>query len=141
MELQKNKSIARLENELVFNYQPVPGEQPKSDQSAGETPTPPKSDPFAGILEGIERIGKDVAQSVNWHDIAQQIRTGTRNLIMLAGRNGHYSPAEVRIGADSNGQTEILAGLSEGERIVASGQFLIDSEASLSGVAARPVTQ
>ena len=67
------------------------------------------------------------------------IRTGTRNLVMLAGRQGHYSPAEVRIGADSNGQTEILAGLSEGERIVASGQFLIDSEASLSGVTARPI--
>ena len=69
------------------------------------------------------------------------IRTGTRNLVMLAGKNGHYSPAEVRIGADANGQTEILAGLSEGEKIVASGQFLIDSEASLSGVAARPLPQ
>ena len=69
------------------------------------------------------------------------IRTGTRNLVMLAGKNGHYSPAEVRIGADAGGQTEILAGLTEGEKIVASGQFLIDSEASLSGVAARPVTQ
>ncbi|MEO7247504.1 MAG: efflux RND transporter periplasmic adaptor subunit [Novosphingobium sp.] len=69
------------------------------------------------------------------------IRTGTRNLVMLAGKNGHYSPAEVRIGAEANGQTEILAGLSEGEKIVASGQFLIDSEASLSGVAARPLSQ
>jgi Cu(I)/Ag(I) efflux system membrane fusion protein len=69
------------------------------------------------------------------------IRTGTRNLVMLAGKNGHYSPAEVRIGADANGQTEILAGLAEGERIVASGQFLIDSEASLLGVVARPVAQ
>ena len=69
------------------------------------------------------------------------IRTGTRNLVMLAGKQSHYSPAEVRIGADANGQTEIIAGLSEGERIVASGQFLIDSEASLSGVAARPITQ
>lgn len=69
------------------------------------------------------------------------IRTGARNLVMLAGPNGRYSPAEVRIGGDANGQTEILAGLSEGEKIVASGQFLIDSEASLSGVVARPVAQ
>ena len=67
------------------------------------------------------------------------IRTGTRNLVMLAGKNGRYSPAEVRIGADASGQTEIIAGLAEGEKIVASGQFLIDSEASLSGVAARPL--
>src|SRR3546814_1410550 len=39
----------------------------------------------------------------------------------------------------SGGNTEILAGLAEGEKIVASGQFLIDSEASLSGVQARPI--
>jgi Cu(I)/Ag(I) efflux system membrane fusion protein len=69
------------------------------------------------------------------------IRTGTRNLVMLAGKNGRYSPAEVRIGAEVNGQTEILAGLTAGEKIVASGQFLIDSEASLSGVVARPIAQ
>jgi Cu(I)/Ag(I) efflux system membrane fusion protein len=67
------------------------------------------------------------------------IRTGTRTLVMLAESGGRYRPAEVRIGAESNGQTEILAGLHEGEKIVASGQFLIDSEASLTGVQARPV--
>ncbi|MCY0469428.1 efflux RND transporter periplasmic adaptor subunit, partial [Klebsiella pneumoniae] len=54
---------------------------------------------------------------------------------------GRYQPAEVRIGREAGGQTEILAGLREGERIVASGQFLIDSEASLSGVTARPIGQ
>ena len=36
--------------------------------------------------------------------------------------------------------TEIVAGLAEGERLVASGQFLIDSEASLSGMAARAIS-
>ena len=35
--------------------------------------------------------------------------------------------------------TEITAGLAEGERVVASGQFLIDSEASLSGVDVTPL--
>ena len=35
--------------------------------------------------------------------------------------------------------TEIVAGLAEGERLVASGQFLIDSEASLASIAARPI--
>lgn len=67
------------------------------------------------------------------------IRTGTRNLVMLAGKDGRYRPAEVRIGATAAGQTEILAGLSPGERVVASGQFLIDSEASLADVPARPI--
>ena len=67
------------------------------------------------------------------------IRTGTRNLVMLAEKGGRYRPAEVRIGDTAGGQTEILAGLAPGEKVVASGQFLIDSEASLADVQARPI--
>ena len=67
------------------------------------------------------------------------IRTGKRALVMLAAGDGRYHPAEVRIGRDAGGQTEVLAGLSPGEKVVASGQFLIDSEASLSGIEARPI--
>ena len=65
------------------------------------------------------------------------IRTGKRALVMLAEPGGRFRPAEVEIGRESNGQTEILAGLSPGEKVVASGQFLLDSEASLSGIQAR----
>lgn len=67
------------------------------------------------------------------------IRTGKRSLVMLALPGGRYQPAEVQVGQSGGDKTEILAGLSEGERIIASGQFLIDSEASLSGVQARPI--
>ena len=67
------------------------------------------------------------------------IRTGRRTLVMLAGPNGTYRPAEVRIGREGAGETEVVAGLSEGEEVVASGQFLIDSEASLAGITARPI--
>lgn len=67
------------------------------------------------------------------------IRTGRRTLVMLADGKGRFRPAEVRIGREAAGQTEILAGLAAGEKVVASGQFLLDSEASLTGVAARPI--
>ena len=67
------------------------------------------------------------------------IRTGTRTLVMLSSKDGRYHPAEVRTGRESGGQTEILQGLSEGEQVVVSGQFLIDSEASLTGIAVRPL--
>jgi Cu(I)/Ag(I) efflux system membrane fusion protein len=67
------------------------------------------------------------------------IRTGTRSLVMIAQPGGRYAPAEVKIGRESGGKTEVLAGLSEGEKVIVSGQFLIDSEASLSGIPARPV--
>lgn len=67
------------------------------------------------------------------------IRTGKRTLVMLALDGGRYQPAEVRTGREAGGKTEILAGLTDGEKVVASGQFLIDSEASLSGLQARPI--
>ncbi|OYY77075.1 MAG: efflux transporter periplasmic adaptor subunit [Sphingomonas sp. 28-62-20] len=67
------------------------------------------------------------------------IRTGTRTIVMLASKDGRYHPAEVRTGREGGGQTEILEGLREGEQVVASGQFLLDSEASLTGIAVRPL--
>ncbi|MDB5476683.1 MAG: efflux transporter periplasmic adaptor subunit [Phenylobacterium sp.] len=69
------------------------------------------------------------------------IRTGRRNLVMLAQAGGRFQPAEIQAGREADGRTEVLAGLSEGDRVVASGQFLLDSEASLSGLQARPIAQ
>jgi Cu(I)/Ag(I) efflux system membrane fusion protein len=67
------------------------------------------------------------------------IRTGTRAIVMLAGDSGRFQPVEVQLGSEDGDRTEILAGLDEGQKIVASGQFLIDSEASLAGLQARPI--
>lgn len=67
------------------------------------------------------------------------IRTGKRTLVMLAQGKGGFSPAEVRLGREANGQTEIFEGLAPGEKVVTSGQFLLDSEASLGGVDVRPI--
>lgn len=67
------------------------------------------------------------------------IRTGTRTIVMLAMSDGRYHPAEVRAGREGGGQTEILEGLAVGEKVIASGQFLLDSEASLTGIAVRPL--
>ena len=65
------------------------------------------------------------------------IRTGKRTIVMLAAGDGRYHPAEVQLGRESGGRSEILAGLAEGEKVVASGQFLLDSEASLTGIPVR----
>lgn len=67
------------------------------------------------------------------------IRTGRRNIVMIKQDEGGFLPAEVEIGREANGKTEIRAGLAEGEQVVTSGQFLIDSEASLSGIEIRAV--
>jgi Cu(I)/Ag(I) efflux system membrane fusion protein len=65
------------------------------------------------------------------------IQTGTRSVVMLAQEGGKFMPVDVEIGSESNGQTEIRNGLSLGQNVVVSGQFLIDSEASLKGTATR----
>ena len=67
------------------------------------------------------------------------IRTGTRSIVMLETGDGRYHPAEVQTGREGGGKTEILRGLVAGEKVVASGQFLLDSEASLTGIAVRPL--
>lgn len=64
------------------------------------------------------------------------IATGQRKVVIVKEEHG-FRPAEVITGQERNGHTEILKGLNEGEHVVTSGQFLIDSEASLSGVLAR----
>lgn len=69
------------------------------------------------------------------------IRTGRRTLVMVAGPHGTFTPVEVSTGRESNGQTEILAGLHDQQNIVVSGQFLIDSEASLADIRPRPLPQ
>jgi len=65
------------------------------------------------------------------------IRTGRRALVMLAEAEGRYRPIEVRTGREFGDKTEILDGLEAGQTIVASGQFLLDSEASLRGLTAQ----
>jgi Cu(I)/Ag(I) efflux system membrane fusion protein len=67
------------------------------------------------------------------------IRTGRRTLVMLAGAGGRFQPVEIQPGREEGDRTEILAGLSEGDKVVASGQFLIDSEASLADFQVRPL--
>lgn len=65
------------------------------------------------------------------------IRTGQRNVVMVdAGPQG-YVATEIRTGQESDGMTEVVAGLKAGQKVVTSGQFLIDSEASLRGTSGR----
>ena len=67
------------------------------------------------------------------------IRTGPRAIVLLAIQGGRYQAIEVKVGREAGGQSEILEGLTAGQKVVASGQFLIDSEASLAGLQVRPL--
>jgi len=59
------------------------------------------------------------------------IRTGKQNRVILALGEGRFKPRKVTPGIETGDRVEIIEGLIEGETVVTSGQFLIDSEASL----------
>jgi len=59
------------------------------------------------------------------------LRTGERNLVVLSAGEGRFEPREVSLGSEGDGNTQVLAGLQAGDKVVTSAQFLIDSESNL----------
>jgi Cu(I)/Ag(I) efflux system membrane fusion protein len=59
------------------------------------------------------------------------IRSGREERVILALGDGRFEARKVRAGIESGNYVEILEGVEEGDAIVTSGQFLIDSEASM----------
>ena len=59
------------------------------------------------------------------------ITTGERSVVIVAREDGAFDVVNVTVGTEQEGRSTILSGLDEGQTIVVSGQFLIDSEASL----------
>ncbi len=60
------------------------------------------------------------------------LRSGEKNTVFVALGDGHFDPREVTLGARTdNDAYEVLSGLKEGERVVTSGQFMLDSESQL----------
>jgi Cu(I)/Ag(I) efflux system membrane fusion protein len=65
------------------------------------------------------------------------IRTGTRDVVIVALGDGRFRAAQVEVGAEGGGRSEIRSGIAAGDSVVLSGQFLIDSEASLTATVSR----
>ncbi len=65
------------------------------------------------------------------------LHTGRRSVVLVVGENRRIRPLTVSTGREHGDDTEILDGLSEGQQVVVSGQFLIDSEASLKSALAK----
>jgi Cu(I)/Ag(I) efflux system membrane fusion protein len=61
------------------------------------------------------------------------IQTGKQNRVIVKQDDNSFAAKVVTVGMMSQGKAEIVSGLTEGERVVISGQFLLDSEASLKG--------
>ncbi len=59
------------------------------------------------------------------------LRTGKRDIALIALGEGRFAPRELRLGAQAGDEFQVLAGLKEGEKVVTSAQFLINSESNL----------
>lgn len=100
------------------------------------------ANPGARLRPGLTAqvsLEQGIDQHVLWVPGEAVIRTGHQALVMLAEEGGHYRPVEVLTGPENDGQTAILQGLQEGQQVVSSGQFLLDSEASLKGLDVTPL--
>jgi Cu(I)/Ag(I) efflux system membrane fusion protein len=62
---------------------------------------------------------------------AAVLDSGTRQLVFVDKGEGIYEPREVKLGERADDRFEVVSGLQEGERIVTSANFLIDSESKL----------
>lgn len=62
------------------------------------------------------------------------ISSGKRSVVLVAGDGNSIRPVTVSLGRERGDDIEIVSGLEEGQKVVASGQFLIDSEANLKGI-------
>lgn len=63
---------------------------------------------------------------------AAVIYAGNMNRVVLALGNGQFKSVVVKLGLENNQAVEVLSGLSAGQKIVTSAQFLLDSESSIS---------
>jgi Cu(I)/Ag(I) efflux system membrane fusion protein len=61
------------------------------------------------------------------------VMTGERNLVFVVSAGGALEPRQVTLGARAGQRVEVLSGLEEGDRIVASANFLVDAESRLGG--------
>ena len=86
-----------------------------------------------GMYANVAILGGTGRQSSLTVPSEAVIRTGRRNVVIVAESEGRFRPVEVTLGPEHEGRIVILDGLAEGQSVVTSGQFLLDSEASLRG--------
>lgn len=89
--------------------------------------------------KGYARLNIETTPALGVLAIDRQavIQTGSSSRVILALGEGKFQPANVKTGLEVGGKVEIITGLNEGEEVVISSQFLLDSESSLRGTELR----
>ena len=92
------------------------------------------SNPDGGLRAGMYatvEFEPVIAQSAVVVPSYSVLRTGDRNVVVVALGGGRFAPREVILGLEGDDWVQVLSGVSEGDRVVTSSQFLIDSESNL----------
>ena len=85
-----------------------------------------KPDMYANVL-----LRSEVARDALVIPSEAVIRTGARNIVFVTRDEGKFEPREIKLGPEGEAdEIVVLSGLLAGERIVTSGQFLLDSESN-----------
>jgi Cu(I)/Ag(I) efflux system membrane fusion protein len=91
-----------------------------------------KPDMFADVdIEADKQIEAVVVPSESI------VRTGTQEQVFVQRAAGQFAPRQVTVGVSVDGKTQIISGLKDGEIIVTSSQFLLDSESKLKEATAK----
>lgn len=84
-----------------------------------------------GMFVDVRFVARLADDAVLVPDLAV-LRSGERNTVFIAHDDGTFDPREIKLGVRSQGNFyEVLSGLAAGERVVVSGQFMLDSESQL----------
>ena len=84
-----------------------------------------------GMFVDVRFVAKLADAAVLVPDMAV-LRSGERSTVFIAHDDGSFEPREIKLGVRSQGNFyEVLSGLAAGERVVVSGQFMLDSESQL----------
>lgn len=85
------------------------------------------------LASGVARLEVPLAASALNIPVSAVIDTGMRKVVYVAKGGGQYEAREIKTGLASADRVEVLSGLEAGEKIVRSGQFLLDAEAEIRG--------
>ncbi len=118
-----------IEGKVTFIYPGIRVET-RTAQVRIEVPNPDgriKADMYADV---VFRIGAD-RNPVAAVPASAVIDSGTQQVVLVAKGEGRFEPRQVKLGQRGDGYVEVLDGVREGESVVTTATFLIDSESNL----------
>lgn len=119
----------QLQEAVVDYVYPTLNEKTRTIQVRLELPNP-RVALKPGMLATVRIHAKPVGETLVVPAEAV-IHSGERNLVFVALGDGRFEPRELRLGVRGDGVYQVLGGVVEGEQVVVSGQFLLDSESQL----------